>query len=48
MTTQTRSFVDTLIAFVVVGLLVGIYFAANHDVDRREKAAVDAVQHNRE
>ena len=48
MTTRTRSLLDTLIAFVGVGLVsAGIYFAANHDVDRRVKAAVDAVQQQR-
>jgi hypothetical protein len=48
MTTRTRSLLDSLIAFVGVGLAAaGIYLAASHDIDRRVKAAVDAVQERR-
>ncbi len=44
MTTRTRSLLDSSIAVVIIGLLVGLYFAASHKIDLHEKAAVDAVQ----
>ena len=48
MTTRTRTLLDSLIAVVVISLAVGTYFAANHNIDRRMKAAVDSVQEQRQ
>jgi hypothetical protein len=44
MTTRTRSLLDSLIAVLIIGLVVGLYFAASHKIDRQVKAAVDAVR----
>jgi hypothetical protein len=48
MRTRTRTFLDSVIAVTVIGLVAGIYFAASNDIDRRVKAAVDAVQQQRQ
>jgi hypothetical protein len=48
MKTRTRTLLDSLIAVVVIGLVAGIYLAASYGIDWRVKAAVDAVQEQRQ